>query len=75
MIICPHTNAKGAVVVAEHMRTALSRVTLSNGTTVSASFGVADASSANTDEVIERADQALYKAKHNGRNRVVSADR
>lgn len=36
-------------------------------------FSVADAQALTWEQVIDRADQALYQAKHNGRNRAVAA--
>jgi diguanylate cyclase (GGDEF)-like protein len=41
--------------------------------TISASFGVAPVSKDNLDTIIHIADEALYKAKNAGRNRVVIA--
>jgi diguanylate cyclase (GGDEF)-like protein len=43
--------------------------------TITASIGVADIELADNapDELIARADKALYAAKHNGRNQVVQA--
>lgn len=72
----PHTNA---CHVAERMRTHLSQtpIELENGTciTITASFGVAFMSEADNDfdAVLERADEAMYHAKHEGRNQVKSA--
>ncbi len=41
---------------------------------ITASFGVAELQKGETgDSLINRADEALYKAKQSGRNRVVSA--
>ncbi|RYG25482.1 diguanylate cyclase [bacterium] len=72
--ILPNTDAEGAGVVAERIRAACEAepfpcraVTLSVGVAVRA--GDADPSG-----LIERADQALYLAKHRGRNRVVLAE-
>ena len=41
---------------------------------VTASVGVAVASGVDADELLRRADAAMYAAKRTGRNRVVAAD-
>lgn len=72
----PHTNAYH---VAERMRTHLyeTPIALENNITlnISASFGVASMNEADSDfdAVLERADEAMYHAKHGGRNQVKSA--
>ena len=44
---------------------------IASGLTVTVSFGVADSLTVNDyDRLLAQADQALYKAKSNGRNRV-----
>jgi len=76
-IILPETDLQGAVKVGEHLRKAvaskeiinrssgekLGRITLSGG---AAEFG----NDEKVDDLILRADKALYTAKHNGRNQV-----
>jgi diguanylate cyclase (GGDEF)-like protein/PAS domain S-box-containing protein len=72
----PHTNAYH---VAERMRVHLyeTPIELENGTTlnITASFGVASTNEDDSDfnAVLERADEAMYHAKHDGRNQVKSA--
>lgn len=72
----PHTNAYH---VAERMRLHLyeTPILLENGTSlnITASFGVAPLNDADNDfnAVLERADEAMYLAKHGGRNLVKSA--
>jgi len=72
----PHTNAYH---VAERMRVHLyeTPIELENGTTlnITASFGVASMNEDDSDfnAVLERADEAMYHAKHDGRNQVKSA--
>jgi len=73
--IMPNTGAAGARVAAERLRMAIvaKPLTLEDGTGVrlSASFGVATRSGENGPaKLLERADQALYRAKERGRNRV-----
>ena len=71
LLICPMTSADEARAVAERLRQLLAQATWSSGLRVTASFGVAQwlpgeelASS------IRRADEAMYRAKATGRDRV-----
>ena len=71
--LLPETDAVGAVAVAERVRRSLRslRPTPERGASVTASFGVAELTSGETgDELLRRADVALYRAKSEGRNRV-----
>jgi len=73
-IVVPDTTAPGAATLAERCRQAVGDVRLiAGGETVSttASFGVTDAEDADSPEVlIRQSDEALYRAKTAGRNRV-----
>lgn len=74
-ILLPQTDARGAREVAERMRKRLEALvvrTSAGEVRVTASFGVAEytARAGEPQRVVERADQALYAAKRNGRNRV-----
>jgi len=71
MIICPETNYQGTIKVAESLREIINKYEFLTIDNISASFGVSiyDGDE-NIDNVIARADDALYKAKENGRNRV-----
>jgi diguanylate cyclase (GGDEF)-like protein len=79
-IILAPTDDAGAVTVAERVRIAVLRLRLRHaphielpGMTVSIGVAVANANSANAVKTLyERADQALYRAKAVGRNRVIS---
>lgn len=80
LLLLPGTNREGARLLAERCRAALAalRLTADNGdpVPVSASFGMActDGRAAVTAEPLVRAaDEALYAAKAEGRNRVVEA--
>jgi diguanylate cyclase (GGDEF)-like protein len=74
-LLLPQTDATGAVEVAERLRQRIAemRVKTPAGTLqVTASFGVAvySARSGTSGSLFDRADKALYAAKHGGRNRV-----
>jgi diguanylate cyclase (GGDEF)-like protein len=75
LLVLPGMTAEGAVERAEQLRQAMAATPVSNGAsriTVTASFGVATfpTDSQTTDELIAAADNALYAAKAQGRNRV-----
>lgn len=72
MIVCPETDAEKAVLIAEKLRAELESMEFEQGLVITGSFGVSEIMT-NEDEtgLMQRADQALYKAKNDGRNRVV----
>jgi len=77
-VILPHTDAKGAWVIAEHIRSSVEHLPRVNGAdrpiTVSIGMSTWDKRSRMTLEaLLLKADQALYEAKHSGRNRIVDA--
>jgi diguanylate cyclase (GGDEF)-like protein len=74
LVLLPDTSAAQAGVVAEKLRRALEAAPASTGAPLTASFGVC--SSEGLDDfgaVLQAADRALYRAKADGRNRVVQA--
>jgi two-component system cell cycle response regulator len=84
VLLLPHTDAQRAATIAERLRGTLAEYPLREGggpqVVVTASFGVAalDAEAADhgpaaESRIVREADQALYRAKRTGRNRVVCA--
>ena len=75
-VLLPDTDLSGALRLAERLRLGAHRVSLPDGTGVTVSLGVTvlRASDRTIDPALSRADQALYRAKHAGRDRVMSAD-
>ena len=72
-ILLPQTDAAGGFEMAERMRTSLETKSWPSQP-ITASFGVAtSASFSSAKEIMNAADQALYLAKEQGRNRVVLA--
>ena len=79
LVVLPEVGVEGAAVAGEHMRIAIEALQIehefSNNGILTASFGIAEENinSPSIKAVIERADNALYVAKANGRNQVSSA--
>ncbi len=73
MVILPHTSSREAAAFAERVRQKLEESTFGiHDLRVTGSFGVAELLPQETPEnLLKRADQALYSAKEGGRNRVV----
>ncbi len=73
MILMPNVSVENARSVAEKLRTVIEKAEVETAGSFTASFGVTDLMLDDTAETfIKRADQALYKAKHDGRNKVES---
>ncbi|MGA9335805.1 MAG: GGDEF domain-containing protein [Rudaea sp.] len=70
-VLLPQTDLAGAVDIVERLRQDLHRIDLSAEgiPPISASFGVAEGGTWSLDELLERADSALYRAKDAGRDR------
>ncbi len=79
-VVLPNTDINGATHIAENLRKAVATLGLKNGAsgpemvTVSVGLSTFDPAtdSGTVDEIVGRADAALYEAKHRGRNRVVA---
>lgn len=76
VVLLPDCGMVEAVAKAEMLRARIERLSENHGTRISASFGIATIpeTSSKAGEAIASADAALYRAKAEGRNRIVSAD-
>jgi diguanylate cyclase (GGDEF)-like protein len=76
-VILPNTSLQGAHKVAEAIRTTVDALTTTGGPRITVSIGCAALIPRGTNRshrLIEAADQALYRAKRNGRNQVCVAE-
>jgi two-component system cell cycle response regulator len=79
VIVMPETDMAVATIVAERLRRRIAAepFTIQQGTrpietTISIGIATLDAAGDNVAKILKRADQALYRAKRDGRNRVVA---
>ena len=77
-VLLPHTLHEGALLAAERLRSAISQINIpwaDETITVTISTGLATANDSleTLSSLLRRADDALYQAKAEGRNKVVSA--
>lgn len=71
LLLCPETNKSGVVRLAEKLRTILEAHAFPVVGQKTASFGVVTVEAGgDAHQLLARADQALYKAKESGRNRI-----
>ncbi len=76
LVVCPDSSLEETVVVAERIRTIINGEEIGDGinqvkVALSAGVTMLNAKDKSADKVFSRADTALYKAKEEGRNRVV----
>ncbi len=75
VILADGTNLERARVMAEQIREAISATPFSPVPRITVSIGIAEYQNGETgDDLLKRADKALYGAKRNGRNRVIAAE-
>lgn len=71
LILCPETEGAQAIEIAERLKQTLENYLIEHVGTITASFGVTSHIESDTpDSLLKRADEALYRAKAKGRNRV-----
>lgn len=70
LLVCPNTSLESGSALAEKLRLRIKTLSSFVNTPVSASFGVASLAKESIDELLKRVDEALYRAKQNGRDRV-----
>ena len=75
VIFSPFTTLDQAVIVAERLRKKIAQHIWIHGEVLTASLGVADLGDESPTDMLARADEVLYLAKRNGRNRVEVAER
>lgn len=73
LIICPETKLEHAKLLARKLRDKIARTKFKHVDSQTCSFGVSSHKDSNetSNEVVKRADDALYEAKNSGRNSVV----
>ncbi|MTV37788.1 sensor domain-containing diguanylate cyclase [Duganella radicis] len=76
VVLMPHTDADHAMKISERLRLKIAEAllelgTLGKGATISGGLSEMIAGDTSYEEVLKRADDALYLAKRNGRNRIV----
>lgn len=72
LLVCRNTQIEHASLVAEKIRTLIASHKFDHDVDVTASFGVATLRANETlEQLFNTADQALYRAKNEGRNRVI----
>lgn len=75
VVLIPENGNGSAMVLAEKLRVAIENHQFETVGTVTCSFGVADyVANEEVEDLIRRADKALYQAKNSGRNCVVKAE-
>lgn len=74
VILLPRTSLETALLIAESIRSAVSRITIPGLPRFTVSIGVARHTPGESiDDLFKRVDDALYRAKNDGRNKVLAA--
>ncbi len=73
VILLPNTPIDKAEILAQNLRKYIENISMDEVDTITASFGISEYKPGDIEKTIfHRADEALYKAKENGRNQVVT---
>lgn len=71
LIVCEHTEIGKAMILAETLREKIENHSFGQAGNLTASFGLSTFSQGMTvEQLVRKADEALYKAKSEGRNRI-----
>ncbi|WP_057831110.1 GGDEF domain-containing protein [Colwellia sp. TT2012] len=73
LLVCPDTSLAQAVAVADKIRASILATAWPNDIQLSCSSGVAQMHDEDLNDLIARANKALYKAKNTGSNRTAAA--
>ncbi|MGY5956946.1 sensor domain-containing diguanylate cyclase [Kosakonia sp. BK9b] len=74
LLLLPHTTLEAALEIAERVRLAVASISMSGLPGITVSIGVArHMQNESLDALFKRVDEALYRAKNNGRNQVLAA--
>ena len=75
VVICPNTDLAGLAKVAEKLREAIENTVIPDVGQVTASFGLSELGpNFDIERLVQNADEAMYAAKKQGRNRVVAME-
>jgi len=74
-MVLPGTALEIAAQIAERLRLLVKEMTIGDVNSITVSLGVASAPSgkSQTESILKKADEALYRAKKQGRDRVVTS--
>ncbi len=73
VLICPNVDIAAAKTIAESLRLRIAQTEFLPERQITCSFGIADYQGEGIEKWFKRADEALYNAKHNHKNCVVTA--
>lgn len=74
ILVCPNLNIHGMKALAEKLRTLIEAHQWPYDMRITCSFGIAERKIESNEDFLHRADEALYQAKAQGRNRIVVAE-
>ncbi len=73
LLVCPDTGLPQAIALSNKIRESIQRITWPNDITITCSSGVAQMYDEDLNDLIARANKALYKAKNTGSNKTAAA--